>query len=305
MADNQTRVWTIRELMKSAIEHLQRKKIENARLTVELLLAHILGLQRIQLYINYDKPLTTDELKSFRELYERRLNYEPVQYIIGSTSFMGLQFKVDQSVCIPRPETESLLEQVLIFAHQYEHDKSIDILEIGTGSGNIAISIAKFLKQARVTSIDVDTHALEVARQNARLHLVESRIEFGLMDIFNPPNNFFQKRYDMLVSNPPYVAKDEWEQLQKEIRDFEPPAAITDGRDGYRFYRRIIEIIPEVLKAGGCVILEVGFGQAEKVVRELERAGLKEVCVTSDLQGIPRVVSGIWLGPRLSLISMN
>ncbi len=291
--------------MKSAIDHLSRKEIDNARLTVELLLSHALNLQRIQLYINFDKPLTHDEVKYFRQLYERRLSGEPVQYIIGSTSFMGLQFKVDRRVFIPRPETESLLEQAIVFGQDFGKEKDLEVFEIGTGSGNIAVSIAKFIKHARITAIDISAHALEVARHNAQLHSVESRIEFNQMDLFDLSDEFLQGKYDLLVSNPPYVAKDEWEQLQKEVREFEPRSAVTDGNDGFLFYRRIVEIIPEILKIGGGVLLEVGFGQAERVARELEGVNVGHVRITDDLQGVPRVVSGEWLGPQSNLLCMN
>jgi release factor glutamine methyltransferase len=305
MADDQIRVWTIRELMKSAIDYLSKKEIDNARLTVELLLSHALDLQRIQLYTNFDKPLTHDEVRCFRQLYERRLSGEPVQYIIGSTSFMGLQFKVDRRVFIPRPETESLLEQIIVFDQDYGNEKDLEVFEVGTGSGNIAISIAKFIKHARVTAIDISAYALEVARQNAQLHSVESRVEFSQMDLFDLADDILQARYDLLVSNPPYVAKDEWEQLQKEIRDFEPQSAVTDGNDGFLFHRRIIEIIPGILKIGGGVLLEVGFGQAERVAQELEAANVRQVRITADLQGIPRVVSGVWLGSQPSFFCLN
>ncbi len=244
MPDDQPRVWTIRELMKSAIEHLQQKGFEDARLNVELLLAHALELQRIQLYLNFDKPLNVEELKRFRALFERRLKREPVQYIIGSANFMGLHFIVDSRVHIPRPETETLIEQVIFLCQRYPTDEPIHILEVGTGSGNIAVSIAKFIKHAHITTIDISLEALAVAQQNARLHSVESRIKFSCIDIFNQTEELLRTQYDLLVSNPPYIPKDEWEQLQTEVRDFEPSSALTDGKDGFKFYHRMTEIIP-------------------------------------------------------------
>jgi release factor glutamine methyltransferase len=305
MPDNQIRVWTIRELMKSAIEHFQKQGLEDARLNVELLLAHALDLQRIQLYLNFDKPLTQEEIKRFRTLYERRLKREPVQYIIGSTNFMGLHFTVDSRVLIPRPETETLIEQIILFCQRYPNDVPVHFLEIGTGSGNIAISIAKFIKNAYITSIDISFEALAVAQQNARLHSVESRIKFSCADVFDKTEKLLQTQYDLVISNPPYIPKDEWEQLQTEVRDFEPSMAVTDGKDGLEFYYRITGIIPEIIKSGGGVVLEVGFGQAEVVARQLKEAGLEQVQITRDLQGIPRVVSGSWLGPQGIIIGLN
>jgi len=305
MPDDQTRVWTIRELMKSAIEHLQGKGFEEARLNVELLLAHALDIQRIQLYSNFDKPLTQEELKQFRTLYERRLTREPVQYIIGSANFMGLHFTVDPRVLIPRPETETLIEQVMLACQRYDADETIHILEVGTGSGNITVSIAKFIKNTRITAIDISLEALAVAKKNACLHSVESQIKFSCSDVFDLSDELFQSKYDLLVSNPPYVPKDEWEQLQREVRDFEPSSALTDGKDGLKFYHHMAGIIPTILKSGGSIVFEVGLDQAEIVANRLRKAGLAELKITDDLQGVPRVVSGIWVGSQNNLIGLN
>jgi release factor glutamine methyltransferase len=305
MPEDKTRVWTVRELMKSAIEHLQRKGFEDARLNVELLLAHALDLQRIQLYLHFDKPLKSEELKQFRTLYERRLKREPVQYIIGSTNFMGLHFIVDSRVLIPRPETETLIEQAMLLCQNYPSDAPIQVLEVGTGSGNIAVSLAKYIKHAYVTAIDISQEALIVAEKNARLHSVDSQIHFSLIDVFDRSEELFRERFDLLVSNPPYVPKDEWEQLHAEVRDFEPSVAVTDGKDGFQFYHRLIGIIPDILKPGGGILLEVGFSQAEKVAHELINAGVDQLQIANDLQGVPRVVSGIWTGLPSNLISLN
>jgi release factor glutamine methyltransferase len=305
MPDDQTRIWTIRELMKSAIEHLQRKGFEDARLTVELLLAHALDLQRIQLYINFDKPITPEELKQFRTLYERRLSREPVQYIVGSANFMGLHFFVDPRVLIPRPETETLIEQAMFACQHYSTGEPIHILEVGTGSGNIAVSLAKFVKHSQITSVDISLEALAVAKKNAALHSVESQITFSCSDIFDQADEVFHTQYDLLVSNPPYVPKDEWEQLQKEVKDFEPLAALTDGDDGFKFYHQMASIIPVILKPGGSIIFEVGFGRAESVANELLKVGLEKLQITKDLQGVPRVVSGLWAGSQKTFIGLN
>jgi release factor glutamine methyltransferase len=305
MPEDKTRIWTVRELMKSAMEHLQRKGFEDARLNVELLLAHALDLQRIQLYLHFDRPLTSEELTNFRSLYERRLKREPVQYIIGSTNFMGLHFAVDSRVLIPRPETETLIEQTMLLCQRYPSTKTIQVLEVGTGSGNIAVSIAKYIRHAHVTAIDISRDALDVAEMNARMHSVDSQILFSLTDIFDSADELFQKRFDLLVSNPPYIPKDEWEQLQTEVRDFEPCMALTDGKNGLQFYYRLIGLIPDILKSGGGIMLEVGFNQAQKVAREMKNAGIKQLQIANDLQGIPRVVSGIWTGPPSTLIHLN
>lgn len=305
MLKEKTRVWTVRDLMKFAISHLQRRGFEDARLNVELLLAHALGCQRITLYANFDKPVSAEELKKFRTLYERRLNREPVQYIIGSTSFMGLSFLVDPRVLIPRPETETLVEQVMLQCGNRDNRKPIPIVEIGAGSGNIAVSLAKYVRNATVTSIDNSPGALEVARHNASTHGVLEKITFEQMDAFEPVDQLLRRRFDILVSNPPYIPKDEWDQLQMEVRRFEPTGALTDGNDGFEFYRRILELAPYLLVDHGMVLLEVGDGQAEQVRQMMIRAGFARCTVVADLQNVPRIVSGACRSRSRNLVISN
>jgi release factor glutamine methyltransferase len=304
MPEDQTRVWTVRELMRSAIDHLQKQGFENARLNVELLLAHALDIKRIQIYLNFDKPVSPEDVKRFRLLYERRLKREPVQYIIGNANFMGLNFNVDPRVLIPRPETETLIEQVIMMYQNYPAGSEIRILDIGTGSGNISVALAKFIRNARITAVDSSFEALVVAQKNACVHAIESKINFKCMDIFEEADEL-PGNYDLIISNPPYISKDEWEQLQAEVKDFEPACALMDGKDGLEFYRKISGIIPVVLKPQGTVVLEIGFGQAEAVVGYMKDAGLRQIIVTKDLQGIPRVVAGIWPGSVDAFISPN
>lgn len=292
MLQQDTKVWTVRELMKVSIDLLQKKGFEETRLNVELLLAHALKCQRIQLYTGFDKPLTREEIGQFRRLVERRLNREPLQYIVGAAGFMGLQFRVDQRVLIPRPETETLVEQVMLLCNNEEKSGVRSILEIGTGSGNIAVSLAKFVRNAKVTSIDISPEAIEVAELNAKVHEVEEKVDFRVLDVFAPVDQLLLKRFDVVVSNPPYGSQDEWEQFQLEIRKYEPRMATTDGRDGFDFYRRITELAPYLLTDGGALAYEVGFGQADEVRRLMSEAGFLNIYVVPDLQHVPRVVIG-------------
>jgi release factor glutamine methyltransferase len=292
MPQQQTRVWTIRELMTFAIDHLRRHGIADARLNVELLLSYTLHCQRINLYTNFDKPLTSDELRAFRTLYERRLNREPVQYIVESVSFMGLQLKVDRRALVPRPETETLVEQTMLACQRHAGANAVLILEVGTGCGNIAVALAKFVRNAFIRSIDISSEALEVARLNAEAHGVQERISCEQADVFGSLETLVPQPFDLLVSNPPYVALDEWGGLQEEIRNYEPKLAVTDMSDGYRFHRRIIELAPRLLREGGEVLLEVGFGQSERVTDMMKAAGFSDLSVTPDLQGVPRVAVG-------------
>jgi len=294
MPQQQTRVWTIRELMTFAIDHLRRHGIADARLNVELLLSYTLQCQRIELYTNFEKPLTSEELRGFRTLYERRLNREPVQYLVGSVSFMGLQLKVDRRALVPRPETETLVEQAMLACQRFDPGKPISILEVGTGCGNIAVALAKFVRNSVVASFDVSMEALEIARLNAEAQGVQERISYKQADVFEPLEGIFPQPFDLLVSNPPYVALAEWGGLQEEIRNHEPQIAVTDMADGYRFHRRIIEIAPRLLRGGGEILLEVGYGQSERVMDLMRSAGLTGVSAISDLQGVPRVAIGAW-----------
>ena len=286
------KIRTVRDLMRFAIDHLEKKGFDEARLHVELLLAHALGWQRIQLYTQSDKPVSRDELKKFRSLFERRLNREPVQYIIGTTSFMGLSFAVDRRGLIPRPETETLVEQTMICCNQFDGRHPVSVIEIGTGTGNIAVSLAKFVRDVSIATIDNSAEALELARSNAMRHGVEGKIAFHLMDVFEPVDQLLLKRFDVLVSNPPYIPRDEWEQLQSEVRRFEPTGALTDGNDGFEFYRRIVELAPYLLRHEGVLLFEVGFGRAEAVAAMMNDSGFTDIEIFQDLQDIPRVVSG-------------
>ncbi|HWP82685.1 MAG TPA: peptide chain release factor N(5)-glutamine methyltransferase [Bacteroidota bacterium] len=291
MLKQETRAWTVKDLMKVCIDLLTKKGIDEARLNVELLLAHALQVPRLYLYTNFDKPLNKSELRTFRELLERRLNREPVQYILGSSTFMGLKFGVDQRVLIPRPETETLVEQALLAVKEVSEKKRVTILDIGTGSGNIAVSVAKFDKECDVVAIDSSAAALEVAVGNAERNEVLDRIVFKEMDVFEPIDQLLLRRFDLVLSNPPYVPEAEYETLAMEIRRFEPQAALVAGKDGLDYCRRIIELAPFLVSDKGQLLIEIGFGQHSMVIELMENAGFSEVVVTPDLQGVPRVIS--------------
>lgn len=290
--------WTIRDLMKFSIDYLQRHGFDEARLTVELLLAHALQCQRIELYTNFEKPLSKEELKGFRACLERRLAHEPVQYIVGSTSFMGLQFVVDPRVFIPRPETETLVEQVMTISNGREGDERLEILDVGTGSGNIAVAVAKLVRRVHVTTIDTSADALSVARINAAAHGVLERVTFEQCDVFDSVETSISVPFDVLVSNPPYVSASEWKELQPEVRQFEPQAAVSDQDDGYKYYRRLAQVAPLLLRPDGAVVMEVGAGQAQRVEHLFQESGFTELKVIPDLQGVPRIVVGMWRSER-------
>lgn len=275
--------WTILELINWGNTYLAQKGFDEARLTIELLLAHTLHMQRIQLYTNFDKPLKDDELAQFKSGLQRRLQHEPLQYILGETTFMGLRFAVDPRVLIPRLETEVLVEQTIEQCKiQFAEDGKIFIAEIGTGSGCIAISLAKLLQHVHLLATDISAEALELAQSNAEALCVAEKIQFVQHDIFVESGALYADRCDVLVSNPPYVSANEYEHLQEEIIKFEPPSAVTDHEDGFCFYKQIAGVAKKIIKPEGFVIVEHAYNQAETIQKIFLDAGWKKLQTIRD-----------------------
>ena len=287
--NNGVKIWTVLELITWSTAHLQEKKIDEARLTVELMLAHALKMKRIQLYMNFDKPMTAEELASYKVLLKRRLNREPVQYILGETEFMGFPFTVDARVLIPRPETETLVEEtVRCLKNLPRNGEPLAVLDVGTGSGCIAVSCAKLLPGTDVYGIDVSPDALEVAALNAERNAVPVR--FSPADIFSDMPLVSSRKFDAIVSNPPYISADVYATLQPEITDFEPRAAETDGADGLSFYRRLAVVGKSMLADDGFLALEHAYDQQEDVAGILADAGWRSVTAVRDYSGNPRCI---------------
>lgn len=281
------RHWTVLSLLQWAAQYLADHGFDEARLHVELLLARVLSCSRLELYTSFDRPLTQEELAGFKALLKRRLTHEPLQYILGETEFMGIRLAVDRRVLIPRPETESLVEKALE-AMKTMPGRSIDVLDIGTGSGNIAIAVAKLEPRARVAAIDVSADALHVAESNAR-HNDAGTVEFFRASVFD---EFLPDReLDVIISNPPYISREEFPHVQPEVKDFEPRIATTDDADGLTFVRRIAEVSSQRLRHGGWLFLEIAYNQSAQVKEILERADLCDVRVAEDFAGHPRIVS--------------
>ncbi len=285
IADKQS--WNILSLVNWGTEYLQKKEVESPRLTVELLLSRVLGCSRIELYTNFDKPLLPRDLAAFKQMFKRRVTHEPLQYILGDTEFMGLHFLVDRRVLIPRPETELLVEQVIKESAAPALQR---ILDIGTGSGNIAVSIAHYLSGVKVDAIDVSGEALAVAETNIRAHGLSDRVKLLLLDILRSDAELPTREYDLIVSNPPYVSREEFTHLAPEIRDHEPSIATTDEADGFTFFRRIATVAKRLLRVGGKIFLEVGYGQAGDVAEIFAKQGYEAVMTIPDYQGIERVL---------------
>ncbi|MDD2734004.1 MAG: peptide chain release factor N(5)-glutamine methyltransferase [Desulfuromonadaceae bacterium] len=274
-------VWTTLKVLAWTKEFLLAKGIVNARLEAEWLLCAVTGLDRVGLYLQYDKPLNESELAEYRAKVARRAKREPLQHILGSEEFCGLEYEVTADVLIPRHDTEVLVSEA--FAR---NPGAATILDIGTGSGCIAVSLQKLFTNAAVTATDISEAALVVARRNAERHGVE--IEFLAGSLFAPVAG---RRYDLVVSNPPYIPSADIESLDQEVRDYDPRSALDGGKDGLDIYRALIPSSVDFLNPGGWLLVEVGIGQAEEVVRLFRNSGgFREPVVTCDHGRIERTV---------------
>jgi release factor glutamine methyltransferase len=249
---------TVLEVIQRSTKFLAKRGVESPRLQAELLLAHLLALPRMKLYLNFERALSTTETDSMRDLVKRRGTREPLQHIIGSVSFCGLELAVNRSVLIPRPETELLAEAGWEFLAAA--GEAASALDLGTGSGCLAIALAAKCPAARVVATDISPEALAVARANAARHSVAERIDFREGDGFAVVPA--EARFDLIVSNPPYIATAEIATLEAEVRDHDPRLALDGGADGLDFYRRIATEARAFLKPGGKLMLEFGDGQA-------------------------------------------
>ena len=275
--------WDVLKILNWTKAYLAEKGVENPRLEAEWMLCEALSLDRVGLYLNFDKPLSDHELAAYRSMVVRRAKREPLQYILGSQEFMGLDFQVSPAVLIPRHDTE-----VLVTEAAKRGCGSRSILDIGTGSGCVAIALAKALPEAQVLSVDISGEALAVARDNAQR--IGVSVEFVQGSLLEP---FTGRRFDMIVSNPPYIPAADLDTLQQEVRGYEPLSALDGGADGLDFYRRITQAAPAYLNPGGWLLFEVGAGQAPQVLELLGAGDLGSESFTAlDPAGIERVVGG-------------
>lgn len=257
------------------------------RLDVETLLQKVLNVDRLYILLNLERILSEDEEKLFNEFINERLNNRPIAYIVGNREFMGLDFYVQEGVLIPRPDTEVLVEEVIELG---KNKGPINILDIGTGSGAITVSLAKYLENAKVTSVDISEIALEIGKRNAISNNVDDKITFIKSDLFT--NIDKNMKFDIIVSNPPYIKREVIETLDKQVKDFEPYNALEGGIDGLDFYRAITSQAKDYLKEGGILAYEVGHDQSEDVSKLMEKYGYTNIYTRKDLQQIDRVVIG-------------
>ncbi len=256
-----------------------------------MLLCHTLGIDRTQLLARSEEQTTDSDYQAYLQLVARRGAGEPLQYITGHQEFYGLDFTVTPDVLIPRPETEFLVERVIKLARGPSIETNPLIVDIGTGSGCISITLAVHLPEARLIATDTSSKALEVARGNADRHGVSNRIQFIEGDALEPLATLeLEGAVDVLASNPPYVEEANSQFVQRDVREWEPHAALFGGTDGLDFYRRLLEDSPGYLKPGACVVLEIGFSQLDSISSMLGGGRLELVDTTDDLQGIPRTI---------------
>ncbi|MCR4749788.1 MAG: peptide chain release factor N(5)-glutamine methyltransferase [Lachnospiraceae bacterium] len=293
---------TRREAYDIGVEQLEAEGIENADCDIRILLEDLCGVDREELFLQGDKIISRRESEIFMNAVTRRMGHYPVQYITGKQEFMGLTFSVNQNVLIPRMDTEILVEEVL-----KELDDGSRILDMCTGSGCILLSLLYYSNDCEGVGVDISEEALDVAKDNAgrlilddtfdilfktgglgKKHLEEDKIEFIQSNLFNDVRG----KFDIIVSNPPYIRSDVIPTLMEEVRDYEPLLALDGKEDGLHFYREIIKKSPQYLNGGGKLFFEIGYDQAEPVIALMEEAGFKDVTVVQDYAHLDRVVWG-------------
>lgn len=277
--------WTVKEILDWTRGYFKEAGIEKARLEAEQLLAHTLDVDRLNLYIDPDRPLDEEELDQFRPLVKERKSGRPLQYLTGQVSFMGLTLEIDDRALIPRPETEEMTEEIL---SQFREREELKVLDLGTGSGAIAIALARFLVRPEILAVDRNPETLELAINNAERNELVDRVEFRESDWFSEVNG----QFDVIVSNPPYVESSELAELKGEVKDHEPREALDGGEDGLREVENILDEAGNYLTDHGAIFLEIGHDQGDRVKELAASRDLTGVDIRKDTQGKDRVIYG-------------
>jgi release factor glutamine methyltransferase len=283
--------WTIQKLLAWITDYLTQHGVDAPRLSAELLLSHVLELKRIELYTQFDKPVAKQHLDRLHHLVKRAAQYEPVAYLVGRTEFYSLQLEVDPHCLIPRPETELLVQKAVEWLRT--RDGVQYVCDLCTGCGCIAVAIARNVPNARVTATDISDAALTIAARNVEKHQLTDRVELLHGDLFEPlVPHLDVTQWDLIVCNPPYVSTVEYETLDKNVKDYEPPLALVAGADGLDIYRRIGADVDRYLKPGGTLLLEIGYAQGPAVREMLETKDLfAEITVEKDAGNNDRIVT--------------
>lgn len=278
-------IWTIQKVLNWTIGYFQEKAVPEPRLSAELLLTHVLKCKRVDLYLQFERILSPEELGDYRKAIKRRAAGEPVQYITGEQEFMGLNFRVRKGCLIPRQDTELLVERALNIIRKNPENIHA-VLDVGIGSGNISLSVAHYAPQVQVTGIDISEEALAIAEEN-REQLQITNAEFLLADglTWQPG-----RKFDLLLSNPPYISREDYQTLHMQVREFEPSRALLAGEEGLDFYRQFVPHSKSLLKKGAYILLEVGYNQSRTVMQLLQDHGFSGILAHKDYNNIERLI---------------
>ena len=281
MPGDQRKTWRVIDLIKWGTDYFESKSISNSRREVEWLLCHTLNCKRIDLYLQFEQPLFGKELRSFKSMVLRRVKGEPFQHIIGKAPFYGRDFSTNTNALIPRPETETIIDILKDKGKQFE-----SVLEIGTGSGCIAITLILEGIGKNIIATDISSKALGVARSNAEKFQTKE-VSFRCHDFLKDTIN---STFDLIVSNPPYIGFNEMSNLDKTVRDYDPDIALTDKADGYTFYRHFAENARSMLNPGGFMLLEFGGEPQREIIESIFTSQNYKICVYDDLENTPRII---------------
>ncbi|MCH8824598.1 MAG: peptide chain release factor N(5)-glutamine methyltransferase [Planctomycetes bacterium] len=284
--------WTTKRLLQWINAHLQGKGVDSPRVVAEMLLSHVIGCDRMQLYMEVDRPANPDELSTLRGLVERAARHEPAQYLVGHAWFYSRRIQVDGRVLIPRPSTETLIEHVLQWLKAAPGHAEPIIADVGTGSGVIAITLAAQLTDSHIIATDISADALELAKQNAQSHDVADRIEFHQGKDLEPLKERMGKGdFDLICSNPPYISDSEWEEVATNVRDYEPANALRGGKAGLDVIKQLIANAADLLRPDGQLVIEIADSQKHAVLQLVADAQeLDNAVVLKDHEGFWRVL---------------
>ena len=281
----------INKLLRIGVDKIKGRQYGNSVLEATLLLGKLLNVDKTYVYTHGKEEVPEDIVDRFMKLIEKRANGYPIQYIMKEKEFMGLDFYIEEGVLIPRPDTEILVEYIIKYIEEKYKDRPVEVVDLGTGSGAIGISIAYYRKNAMVYGVDSMDIPLKVAHINKDKYKLDN-VKIIRSDLFQNMNK--EQKFDIIASNPPYIPKGDLESLQAEVKDYEPMTALDGGEDGFDFYRRIIPDSKKHLKDQGLLIFEIGYDQGPKLQKMMEEEGFKNIKILKDLQGLDRVVLGRW-----------
>jgi len=288
---SQDKKWQVIDVLQEAGRYLNDRGIENPRLNAERILAFVLKLTRVELYVHFEKPVNQTERETYKRLLRERAEHKPLQYIIGESAFHEVILDVNESVLIPRPETEILVENAIRLTEKISGKRTIRCLDIGTGSGNIAIAVTRAVPDLTCTAVDISEAALKTAEANAVKNSVSDRISFQVLDIMDESAvSCLQGPFELILSNPPYVTESEYAVLPEDIRKYEPAIALKAGSDGLDFYRRYAKILPDLQGEKGLALFEIGETQGAPVCSIFSSAGFHNLELIKDYNGKDRII---------------